>query len=147
MKRARDITGEPCHACGKGVAKVVHCKTKNHKDRFFFGCSASTEEKKCPGTRAWQSIEVPEEQKRAELQRKGLSVSRPAAAQAAQEEGAPALGRRSRAAAGVDSSDGSDDGGVVVTSTLTTRIKLVKAKKRRDDSVFWTTAQDDDYQE
>jgi len=30
------------------------------RDRFFWGCSNSTLENKCKGSKAWQKIEVPE---------------------------------------------------------------------------------------
>jgi hypothetical protein len=31
------------------------------RNRFFFGCNASTAEKRCPGPKVWQSIDVPDE--------------------------------------------------------------------------------------
>ncbi len=31
------------------------------RNRFFFGCNASTAEKRCPGPKEWQSIDVPDD--------------------------------------------------------------------------------------
>jgi hypothetical protein len=56
--RTKDIRGEDCSSCGKGVARVAFFKARN---RFFFGCSASTKEAPCRGSREWQSVDVPEE--------------------------------------------------------------------------------------
>jgi hypothetical protein len=44
--------------CNKGVARVVFFKARN---RFFFGCSASTKEVPCRGPKEWQSVDVPDE--------------------------------------------------------------------------------------
>lgn len=54
-----DITGAPCHKCGKGEAFVVYFVTKNGKDRWFFGCNASTETEPCKGLPEWNGIIVP----------------------------------------------------------------------------------------
>lgn len=51
-----DITGQKCTQCNRGVACVVACKNKL---RCFFGCSASTKEKPCPGPKKWQKVQVP----------------------------------------------------------------------------------------
>lgn len=59
IKRQRielDITGQKCTECRIGVACVVACK---NKPRCFFGCSASTKEKPCPGPKKWQKVQVP----------------------------------------------------------------------------------------
>lgn len=53
----KDISGELCDACGIGRAIVVACKPP--KIRCFFGCSASSYEKPCKGSKAWQRIQVP----------------------------------------------------------------------------------------
>ena len=71
--RVLDITGQPCDACAKGVAKVVHFVKESGNDRFFFGCSASTKDAKCSGPRAWQSIQVPANLKVTALQEKGVN--------------------------------------------------------------------------
>ncbi len=42
--------------CNKGVAHVVFFKARN---RFFFGCSASTKEAPCRGPKEWQSVDIP----------------------------------------------------------------------------------------
>ncbi len=31
------------------------------RNRFFFGCSASTAEKRCAGSKEWQSVDEPDE--------------------------------------------------------------------------------------
>jgi hypothetical protein len=44
--------------CNEGAARIVFWKLRN---RFFFGCSASTAEKRCAGPKEWQSVDVPDE--------------------------------------------------------------------------------------
>ena len=56
--RKADIRGQPCTACNEGAAHIVFWKQRN---RFFFGCDASTAEKRCAGPKEWQSIDVPDE--------------------------------------------------------------------------------------
>lgn len=52
-------SAQPCDACGIGHAKVVYYKKNKISDRWFFGCSYSTEENPCKGPRTWNSIDVP----------------------------------------------------------------------------------------
>jgi hypothetical protein len=56
--RKAGIRGQPCTACNEGVAHIVFWKQRN---RFFFGCNASTAEKRCAGPKEWQSVDVPDE--------------------------------------------------------------------------------------
>jgi hypothetical protein len=56
--RKADIRGQPCTACNEGVAHVVFWKQRN---RFVFGCNASSAEKRCAGPKEWQSVDVPDE--------------------------------------------------------------------------------------
>ncbi len=57
-RRKADIRGQPCSVCNEGVAHIVFWKQRN---RFFFGCDASTVEKRCTGPKEWQTIDVPDE--------------------------------------------------------------------------------------
>ncbi len=43
--------------CSAGSAHIVFWKQRN---RYFFGCNASTPDKRCPGPKEWQSIDVPD---------------------------------------------------------------------------------------
>jgi hypothetical protein len=52
------MRGTPCTACNEGTARIVFWKQRK---RFFFGCDASTAEKRCAGPKEWQSIDVPDE--------------------------------------------------------------------------------------
>lgn len=54
----KDITGEVCAICNVGTAKVIYWEKRN---RFFFGCSSSSKTNPCPGTKQWQSVDVPKE--------------------------------------------------------------------------------------
>ncbi len=56
--RTVDIRGEGCTVCNVGKAHIVFRKQRT---RFFFGCDASTAEKRCPGPKEWQSMDVPNE--------------------------------------------------------------------------------------
>ncbi len=56
--RTEDIRGQDCSVCCKGVAHVVFFKARN---RFFFGCNASTVQTPCRGPKEWQSVDVPVE--------------------------------------------------------------------------------------
>ena len=49
---------QPCDLCAKGHARVVYHAKKN---RFFFGCSYSTEAEPCSGPVTWYAVQVPEE--------------------------------------------------------------------------------------
>ena len=53
----KDIRGEACEVCKVGKAHVVYFAARA---RFFFGCSTSSKEKPCKGTKAWQRVDVPE---------------------------------------------------------------------------------------
>ncbi len=142
--RELDITGQPCDACAKGVAKVVHFVKESGNDRFFFGCSASTKEAKCGGPRAWQSIRVPDELKVKALEEKGVKR-------------VPKT--RGRAKKQIDDKNGSDSSSDVVEleevqtqtktkvrTTTTRRVKRVK-KSRMRDADHWTRGTDEDYAE
>lgn len=74
-KPKKDISSEICEECHVGKARVVYMKSR---DRFFWGCSNSTLENKCKGSKAWQKIEVPEslrEEVRNFLQKEDASSS------------------------------------------------------------------------
>jgi hypothetical protein len=54
-RKEEDITGQDCTRCREGKAIVVPC---TGKDRYFFGCSTSTEDKPCKGSKEWNFIQV-----------------------------------------------------------------------------------------
>lgn len=146
--RVLDITGQPCYACdNNGTAKVVHYVQDGGKHRFFFGCSASTENVKCPGSKPWQSVQVPEDLKNAMLKQKGLDPLKPKKAHAKK----PSMRAQRRS----ESSD-SDDNVVreeVRTehrvSNITTRITLTKKSKnkKKKDQDLWNSKGDDEFVE
>jgi hypothetical protein len=88
--RKADIRGQPCTACNEGVAHVVFWKQRN---RFVFGCNASSAEKRCAGPKEWQSVDVPDD----------LRVDPSAASSAATSKGI-AAGKREREAGDVGAS-------------------------------------------
>ena len=53
----KDICGDPCDVCKVGRAHVVDIASRQ---RFFFGCDASTKDKPCKGSKSWQSVDVPQ---------------------------------------------------------------------------------------
>jgi hypothetical protein len=143
--RVLDITGQPCDACDRGgVAKVVHFVKASGNDRFFFGCSASTQDNKCSGSKAWQSIQVPEELRKKALRDKGITRE-------------PKTRGRAKKRVTLEGSDeGSDSGEVeeIVTETktevktVTSRHTVRKVKRRQiKDADHWTRASDDEYAE
>jgi hypothetical protein len=79
-----DIVGTLCDACGKGEAKVVWFLKESRSIRYFYGCSNSTQEQPCKGSKAWQRIQVPDHLKEPEhmtkkdknLQKKRNSVTK-----------------------------------------------------------------------
>ncbi len=139
--RVLDIVGQPCDACDKnGVAKVIHFVQQSGKDRYFYGCSASTKDSKCAGSKAWQSIQVPEELKRKVLRDKGITK---------EQEIAKKKKKKRIVSEESDCSSGYEEFKEVVTTkteTSTTRTTK-KVRRRRKDADHWTNAQDDDYAE
>ena len=146
--RVLDITGQPCDACAKGVAKVVHFVKESGNDRFFFGCSASTQDAKCSGPRAWQSIQVPDNLKVTALQEKGVNRM------------PKTRGRAKKNVAHKNDNDSSSDSAEleelinqtttteVTTTKVTTTRRVKKVKKARvRDADQWTRGSDEDYAE
>ncbi len=145
--RELDIVGQPCDACDNdGVAKVVHFVTSKGKDRFFYGCSASTEAVPCKGSKVWNSIQVP-----VALQADALPEERRGAARKSKPESKP-KGSRKRAA-----KVSADDAALVLveeeevkTETTTQISTSVTTRKRKSfkalpDATQWTKRDDDDY--
>jgi hypothetical protein len=137
--RVLDIVGQPCDACDrKGVAKVVHFVQPSGKHRFFYGCSASAKDTKCAGSKAWQSIEVPEELKQKVLRDKGVTK--------VHDKGKKKKTRMVSEQS--DSSDYEELEEVTTTKTETSTTRTTKKVRRiRKDADHWTKAQDDDYAE
>jgi hypothetical protein len=85
-----DIVGEKCYggACeGTGRAKVVWYEKGKNVIRYFYGCDASTEERKCPGTKRWNSIQVPENLKEPRHRKSEEEKSKKSKAQDHESEG------------------------------------------------------------
>jgi len=132
MTKYLDIRDQPCYACGKGVAKVVHFVTKGGKDRFFYGCSASAEDQKCSGSRAWQDIQVPEKLRLEHATMNGIHLL-PESSKGKKKK------RRVKASAEADLLPGDE---LVVTAAITTK----KAKKAtQDHAKFWIVEEDGDF--
>lgn len=65
-KVQKDLREDVCEECKIGRAHVVYMPSRN---RFFWGCSNSTLERKCKGSKSWQKIEVPDDLRRGERKR------------------------------------------------------------------------------
>lgn len=136
MERELDVTGQKCYVCNRGQAKVVHFVTEKGYDRFFFGCSNSTEAVPCPGMKAWKSITVPPGIKEAVFQEKGLN--RPIKSRSARKE-----------VQNIAETKEVDDWDEIIEEESTVRTKKTTKKKTKqhNDAAQWTRASDDDYYE
>jgi len=138
----KDIRGQPCFACTKGgTARVCHFVTGKGRDRFFYGCDKSTEQEKCPGTTAWQSIQVPDELKRPCLEAKGLFRD------------PLTKGKRLRKQDKPENVSGSDEQPILIVKKVK-KVKKIRKEflkprklkhKNRSDAAHWIKKDDDDY--
>lgn len=142
MRRALDIVGQPCYACSKGgKARVCYYAKKTH---FFYGCDKSTAEDKCKGTKAWQSIDVPEELRIQYAEENNIKYVPKAKRDKKPNKKRPpqktvTLSQKIRV-------EGKMEGGVRV-STLIEEVGKDRKKKvsRPNDAAMWTKKEDDEY--
>lgn len=142
----RDIVGQPCYVCGKGVAIVVHyIKANTKKHRFFYGCSASTVEEKCRGTRAWERLAVPEELRAAALRDKGLPPQKPRAPQRAKGKAKIKKRPATENDAVSDDGDAAAEDDVLYVKVKKEKTTTTVTRRRAGDARFWTQIEDDDF--